>query len=146
MIALRKFLARSAVAAATVAASSGLASADSRLFVAYLYGGNETPVAGDTNAFGIATVSISAAGSICYSILLHNAVAATAAHIHAGVAGVAGGVSVTLPVTGGTPTRNSGCVSAGAVTVTAIKNNPQNFYVNVHNAAFSGGAARGQLQ
>ena len=63
-----------------------------------------------------------------------------------GGAGVAGGISIALPTTPLVPTRVANCVAAPAATITLIKNNPHLFYVNVHNAEFPGGAARGQLQ
>lgn len=143
---LRKLAVASAIVATSLAASTGIASADSRMFVAYLYGGNERPVAGDPDAFGIATVVIVNPVALCYSIILRNAAAATAAHIHIGAAGVAGAIVLPLPVPANVPTRIGHCVVAAAATIIAIRANPQNFYVNVHNAVFPGGAARGQLQ
>lgn len=142
---LRKLAVASAITATCLGASAGGASADSRMFVAYLYGGNERPVAGDPDAYGLATVVLSV-GKLCYSIILFNTVAATAAHIHSGVAGVAGPVVVGLPVTPAVPTHVTNCMPAAGALIAAIRGNPQNFYVNVHNAAFVGGAARGQLQ
>jgi len=147
MRAIRKLALASLIAAMSIAASAGGALADSRMFVAHLYGGNEVPAAGDPNAFGIATVVRFNATVLCYSIILVNAAGATAAHIHPGAAGVAGAPIVTLPVGAAVTIRNAGCVGGlAAATVAAIRANPQNFYVNVHNAAFPGGAARGQLQ
>jgi hypothetical protein len=136
---------RTVLAATFLAASASVASADSRMYFAYLYGGNERPILGDLDAFGIATVSLTPAG-ICYSIVLQNAVGATAAHIHSGPPQVAGAIVVPLPVPAIVPTRVGNCVAVAAGTLAAIRANPQNFYVNVHNAAFVGGAARGQLQ
>ncbi len=141
---MKKF--RFVLAAAVLALSATAASADGRVFFAYLYGGNERPAAGDPDAFGIATVTLINAGALCYSIVVNNIVAPTAAHIHAGVAGVVGGVVVPLPIAPLVPARMAGCIGAPAATIAAIKLNPQNFYVNVHNAAFGAGAVRGQLQ
>jgi hypothetical protein len=146
---LRKIVIASAIVATSLAASTGIASADSRMFVAHLYGGNERPVAGDPDAYGLATVvlpPVGVAGQVCYSIILFNAAVATAAHIHSGAAGVVGGVVLALPVPAIVPTRIGNCIGAAAGTIAAIRANPQNFYVNVHNAVFPGGAARGQLQ
>ncbi len=143
---IRTYAAAFALAALSLTAFTAGASADSRMFVAYLYGGNERPVAGDPDAFGIATVVTITPGAICYSIIVQNAAAAAAAHIHAGAAGVVGGVVVPLPVGAAVPTRVGNCVAVAAATIAAIRSNPQNFYVNVHNAAFPGGAVRGQLQ
>jgi hypothetical protein len=46
-----------------------------------------------------------------------------------------------------TPTvgDTAGCVQTRERLVARILANPQNFYVNVHNARFPGGAIRGQL-
>ena len=136
----------SAILALSTVISAGSAVADSRMFFAYLYGGNEVPVTGDANAYGIATVLISTPTQICYSILLKDAAVATVAHIHTGVAGVAGPILVPLNVSTAQPARNANCTTVAAATVTAIQDNPQNHYVNVHNGDFPGGAARGQLQ
>jgi len=143
---LRKLTVASAIIATCLGASAGGASADSRMFVAYLYGGNERPAPGDADAYGLATVVFLPGNALCYSLILVNTVGATAAHIHFGVAGVAGAPIVALPVSPLVPTRFANCLAVAAATKAAIRANPQNFYVNVHNAAFPGGAARGQLQ
>jgi hypothetical protein len=137
-------------AAALLAAMTGVTSAgstDDRVLVAYLDGGNELPALGDPDAFGVATVTLTTATSLCYSIVLSNIAAATAAHIHIGDAATAGGVFVPLAVNGTVPFRIANCiVGIPAANIAAIRANPGGFYVNVHNAAFGGGAARGQLQ
>ena len=94
----------------------------------------------------MATVVLLNANALCYSIILHNAAAATAAHIHRGAAGTAGPIVINLPVPGGVPTRVANCIVGPAAMISAIRANPQFFYVNVHNGAFPAGAARGQLQ
>jgi CHRD domain len=138
---------RSLCAAALFAGSASFAFAadDTRVFVANLEGGNELPGLGDPDAFGVATITAISPGAICYSIVLQNAGAPTAAHIHAGGGGTAGAVSLILPVPAAPlPTRFANCVVAPGL-ITAIRNNPHNFYVNVHTAAFPAGAVRGQL-
>jgi hypothetical protein len=67
----------------------------------------------------------------------------TAAHIHPGAVGEVGDPVVPLktPTVGDT----AGCVQTRERLVARILANPQNFYVNVHNARFPGGAIRGQL-
>ncbi|NJM30783.1 MAG: hypothetical protein HC855_12405 [Rhizobiales bacterium] len=76
-------------AAAVLACSANFASAgeDTRVYVAHLLGGHELPVAGDPNAFGVATLVITLPAQVCYSIVLRSPVAATAAHVHAGGGG-----------------------------------------------------------
>ena len=134
-------------AATALAATAALAHADDRIYVAYLYGGQERPVLGDLDAYGTATVTINAANTgICYSIILHNTVASTAAHIHSGPPQVAGGIALALPVNASIPLRVANCVGAPAALIGSLRAGSQNFYVNVHNAAFPGGAARGQLE
>ena len=134
------------VTAAALVVSATIAHANSRIYVATLYGGNERPVLGDLDSYGVATVTLNSATSLCYSILLHNTVANTAAHIHLGPPHIAGGVVLNLPINAGVPLRVANCVAAPAALVTAIRANSQNYYINVHNAAFPGGAARGQLE
>lgn len=138
-------------AAAILVASTCIASADTRVLVAYLDGGNELPALGDPDAFGVATVTLITPASLCYSIVVQNlpppaAAPFTAAHIHSGAAGVAGAIVIPLAVNAVLPLRIANCLAVPAATITAIRNNPGGFYVNVHNAAFAGGAARGQLQ
>jgi hypothetical protein len=80
---------------------------------------------------------------VCFELTVSGIAPATAAHIHAGPAGVAGPVVVGLtPPTSGT---SSGCVSADSTLIKAIIQNPEQYYVNVHNAEFPAGAVRGQL-
>jgi hypothetical protein len=135
-------------AAAALACSATFASAadDTRVYVAYLTGGHELPAVGDVNAFGVATIVMTLPTQICYSIVLRSPVAATAAHIHSGGGGTAGAVALALPVNAAVPNRIANCIAAPAGLLTAIRNNPSQFYVNVHNVPFPGGAARGQLQ
>ena len=118
--------------------------ADSRAFFAYLYGGNEQPGAGDPNAYGMATVVLLSATSLCYSIILHNAAAATAAHIHRGAAGVAGPIVIQpCRFRASVPTRVANCIArVRRPSIAAIRANPQFFiHVNVHNGCVSGGCS-----
>jgi len=41
--------------------------------------------------------------------------------------------------------KSKGCAKASADVIKDIEANPANYYVNVHNAEFGGGAVRGQL-
>ena len=109
---------------------------------AQLNGANEVPPA-DPNGTGEAHV-FGAAGhpdKLCFVLFVDQIGKPTMAHIHRGAAGVVGPVRVPFK----TPTNGQ---SAGCVTTTLatrILANPQNWYVNVHNARFPGGAIRGQL-
>lgn len=74
-----------------------------------------------------------------------------AAHIHEGEAGVAGDIVVTLEasveIDGTGIGLATGCVrNQPKPLLRAIKNNPDQYYVNVHTSDFPGGAVRGQLE
>lgn len=109
-----------------------------------LTGSAEASGAGDPNGSGMVQVTFDAdKGEVCYELTVEKIEEATAAHIHEGAAGKDGPVKVALdaPKTGAA----KGCKSADAVVVKAIMEHPENYYVNVHNAAFPKGAIRGQL-
>jgi hypothetical protein len=94
--------------------------------------------------------------TLCYVLTVDRIATATGAHIHEGARGENGPVVVSLaaPADG-----NAGdCLTEGEpgkfltdtngvplTTVQEILANPENYYVNVHNAEFPGGAIRGQL-
>lgn len=75
----------------------------------------------------------------------------SAAHIHEAPAGEFGDIVVTLfdPTTGTTPTSYPTevvCVSGiDSALVKDIRKNPEDYYVNAHNATHPTGAVRGQL-
>jgi hypothetical protein len=127
------------VALALVA--SGTAGAvGGRPFTTQLEGANEVPVSGDPDATGTAHLWINPGqGSVCWSISVSNVDPILAAHIHIAPAGVPGPVVVPLnPYAGG-------CTTVDRDLAIAILTDPASYYVNVHNASFPGGAARGQL-
>lgn len=114
---------------------------------ATLTGAEEVPGPGDPDGSGQAELRLNPGqGEVCWTIDVEGIdLPATAAHIHAGAAGVAGPVVVTLspPDEGGTA---SGCQSNIARDlIRAIIQHPEEYYVNVHNAAYPDGAVRGQL-
>ena len=128
-----------------------------------LTGAAEVPLPADPDGTGSAVVVINAAaGTICYTITASNIEAPTAAHIHGAAAGVNGDVEITLTTPASSalagPYTSNDCADAGdyvldsagdfatpALLLADIEANPQNYYVNVHNATFDGGAVRGQL-
>jgi hypothetical protein len=65
------------------------------------------------------------------------------AHIHKAPAGANGPVAV--PFTAPTNGASEGCATVAPDVAAAIAADPAGYYVNVHNAAFPGGAVRGQL-
>jgi hypothetical protein len=126
------------VAAPATAADGG------RPLSADLTGAAEVPIAGDPDGSGTALVRVNPGqGQICYDLTVSGIAPATAAHIHEAPAGVAGPVVVTLaPPSDGT---SSACTSVDQALAKEILKDPADYYVNVHNAEFRGGALRGQL-
>lgn len=110
---------------------------------ASLSGAAEVPGPGDADGSGSAHVTLNQGqGEVCFDIAVADIAAPTAAHIHAGAKGVSGGVVVNFDV----PSNGlSGCVDVDAELIKTIRQNPANYYVNVHNADFPAGAVRGQL-
>ena len=115
-----------------------------RRLTATLTGAAEVPGPGDTDGGGTAVITLNQGqNEVCFELTVTNIATATLAHIHSGGPTVAGPVAVTLtpPAEG----SSKGCVSTGADLIKDIRQNPGNFYVNVHNADFPDGAVRGQL-
>lgn len=116
-------------------------------------GATEVPDPGDPDGSGAAQVTIDVRNEkVCFTlVVLDITLPAAAAHIHEGVAGVAGDIVVTLKA----PVEIAGTgigVSKGCVRDLAkpllrdIRSNPGEYYVNVHTTDFPGGAVRGQLE
>ena len=102
-------------------------------------------IVGDPNGRGEAYVFSTGNGVICYVLEVSKIGPATAAHIHEAAAGVNGPVVVSLSA----PTNGSsaGCIDTGDADLAAdiTLRESSNYYVNVHNAEFPGGAVRAQL-
>lgn len=118
--------------------------AGGRPLTADLAAGNEVGQPGDPGTTGSAFITLNQGqGEICFDIDVEGESAPIlAAHIHDAPAGVNSGVVVNFEwgQTGG-----SGCVEVDAELIKDIRQNPDQFYVNVHNSIASAGAARGQL-
>ena len=126
----------------TAAPPSGVHSG--RPLAATLTGAAEVPGPGDADGSGIARLRLNQGQrTICYRLTVSAIAPATVAHIHAGAAGVAGPPVVTLVA----PTNGSAeaCASVERSLIKAIRKDPGEYYVNVHNAEFPNGAVRGQL-
>ena len=108
-----------------------------------LSGAEEVPPA-DPDGTGSARITLNAGkATVCWELTVSNIAPATAAHIHKAPAGVNGSIVVGLsPPTSGS---SSGCTTADPALIEDIIDNPEQYYVNVHNAEFPGGAVRGQL-
>jgi hypothetical protein len=117
-------------------------------FAALLNGANEpTPIA--TAAQGFATFMVEGS-SLIYRITLSNIDSARLAHIHAGAAGVNGGVMVNLYVSPSpiTPLDFSGILIEDTVAVVdtvLTRMRAGTAYVNVHTVVNGGGEIRGQV-
>ena len=114
--------------------------------------GTKNAMVGDPNGRGEAYVfGIDGdATTLCYVLLVDKIETATAAHIHEGAAGTNGPVVANLaaPFDGDA----ADCLTEGEAgkfptgeKVADILANPADYYVNVHNATYPGGAIRGQL-
>jgi hypothetical protein len=118
---------------------------------ATLSGANEVnaqgdPDQGDPDGSGTAQITPKVSKKkVCFDITVSDiALPATMAHIHKAPAGQNGPIVVILRA----PDENglsSGCTKAKSALIRDIKANPSDYYVNVHNSDFTGGALRGQL-
>lgn len=127
------------------AASADSSSTDFAHFsFTHLTGAAEVPGPGDPDGLGFAFVRWNADnGLICYNVLVRRIAPATAAHIHVGDEKTAG--PVVQPLEAPTDGYSAGCVDNDALAA-ALDANPDDYYVNVHNAEYPAGAVRGQLR
>ncbi len=123
----------------TVAAQGG------RPFFTNLTGGAEIPGPGDPDGTGSAALQLNQGqGTICYDLEVAGIDPATAAHIHV-INPATGAGPVVVPLEAPTDGSSSACASVTAELIKAIRQNPESYYVNVHNTAFPAGAVRGDL-
>ena len=109
-----------------------------------LIGAEEVPGPGDPDGSGTASLTLNPGlGEVCYQLQVSGIEPATAAHIHEAPAGSAGPVVVGLSAPSGGSSR--GCVSLSREQIKEIIQDPEDYYVNVHNAQYPAGALRGQL-
>lgn len=133
--------------AATTAliATAALAQDGGRKLQTSLTGAAEVPGPGDPDGRGTAQITVNAGQNrVCYKLSVSNIATATAAHIHEAPPTAAGPVVVALGAPNASGT-SSGCVTVTRAVALEILKRPADYYVNVHNAAFPGGAVRGQL-
>ena len=123
-------------------------------FMAVLTPQGEFPGPGDPNpaAQGVTVFTLnSGQEEICFKTSFSGlSVPAGAAHIHNAPAGASAPVLVPLgPVPSATEATYARCVFAPRAVIKAIRENPENYYVNIHTfggpAARPGGAIRGQM-
>ncbi len=133
---------------ALVALCSAVAPGFGQTYSFSLQGDREVGAPGDPDGWGHAVVTLDA-GRVYYFLWVKDIATPTAAHIHAGRAGVNGPVRVDFTPnftnSGGGVFQAMGSVAADAQVLSAIVGDPAAFYVNVHNGEFPAGALRGQL-
>jgi hypothetical protein len=118
-----------------------------RSFTTELTGAAEVPGPGDPDGSGTAKIRLDRdQGTVCFKLSVSDILLpAIAAHIHIGTADVAGPIVVGLTPPGANGT-SSGCVEdVDPGLISAIGQNPELYYVNVHTTDFPAGAVRGQL-
>jgi CHRD domain len=119
----------------------------SRLLAASLTGAKEVPPA-DPDGSGRARIELKG-DQVCFTLSWKKIGAPFAAHVHKAASGVNGPVVVPIflvPDGIAAPiSQVGGCATASTAVVKAIRERPRDYYVNVHNTAFPGGAIRGQL-
>lgn len=136
------------VAGPVFARESGKGSGKANVFVGKMTGGMEVPPAEPTaTARAVITLKPSS-DTVCFRLHWDGLTSVTAAHIHSGAAGVTGSVVVPFfnaPIPD-TISSVGGCVhDVDPALIKNIHDNPSDYYVNVHDAAFPGGAVRDQL-
>jgi CHRD domain. len=114
--------------------------AEKKSFTATLSGAEEAPGPGDPDGSGTARIDIDESSKqLCYQLSWSNIDDPTAGHIHEAPKGRAGTVEVNLDLPKNGP---KACITGELAHVLA---QPEEHYVNLHNAAFPDGAIRGQL-
>ena len=127
-----------------------------------LTGAAERPGPGDPDGSGLARLRILPDDErVCFNLWWRNLDPVTMAHIHVGSPEVAGPIVVTLftsmsglETLSQTRTRLRACTETFSPPgdmepdelLEDIKENPEDYYVNVHSTVFPAGAIRGQLE
>jgi len=83
---------------------------------------------------------------VCYDIRFSGIQDPFVAHIHPGAEGVNGPPLITLFEDTAFPSPQKACVEAKKSDIKDISKHPKQYYVNLHNDDFPGGAIRGQLE
>jgi hypothetical protein len=146
---MRRLIAASVLVALTALAFSLPASAGGRPYRLTLTGAAERPDPGDSDATGTAHLTVNPGmREVCWSVSVQNVdLPILAAHIHEGSVDVAGPPVIFLLPDGVSDADGtfSGCATVARDLALALIVSPENYYVNVHNTPFPGGAARAQL-
>ncbi|HXH52480.1 MAG TPA: CHRD domain-containing protein [Sphingomicrobium sp.] len=142
---MRRAMTAVAIIAAAAFGTSALSAQDftGKRFDVTLSGADHVE-GGDPDGSGSAMVRINLGQrQLCYTLSVSGIQAANAAHIHEAPAGATGPVVVNLqaPSSG----MSQGCVTISREMARDLIQNPQDYYINVHNMEYPGGAVRGQL-
>ena len=105
---------------------------------------------GDTDGTGTGSITVNVGQDrVCWEFTVANVAPVNRGHIHKAPAGRNGGIVVDFfNVASGTQGPLTGCTTAplGKDLLKDIIQNPSEYYLNLHNADFPGGAIRGQLE
>ncbi len=143
----RKIVLFTLIAAYAALGAGGPATADSATLVAYMFGANERPVLGDPDGVGRAVVFINDdANTVCVATQFTGIdMPATGYHIHIAPPESAG--PVVVPFNPPATQNDYQCrVVESEALLDNIAANPHQYYINLHNTPYPGGALRGQLQ
>ena len=138
-----------ALTAALMLLAAVPAAAGGRPLTAELNGPNEVSP-GDPDGTGTMHLTLNQGqGEICWDLDVSDIASPTRAHIHTGQAGVNGGIVVfffDLVIPDPILVAFDGCVDGiDADLIKDIRQNPENYYINIHTAEYPAGAIRGQL-
>lgn len=131
-----------ALAALALALSSGPALGAPVKLGATLSGAGESPAADPDGVGGFTATVDPETNDFCYTLWGDKIGKPTMAHVHKGAAGTSGPPVITLTVTG---KGDDMCIAVDKDKLQPIVDAPGDYYVNIHNAEFPGGAIRGQL-
>jgi hypothetical protein len=144
----RRILTAALAGALAIGLLAGPAAAGGRPLSADLTGAAEV-APGDPDGSGTMDLTLNQGQEeICFDLAVAGIAAPTRAHIHRGEAGSNGPIVVfffDVVIPDPIPVAFDGCVDVPADLIKEIRQNPDGFYINVHNAEFPAGAIRGQL-
>jgi hypothetical protein len=142
---MKKMIWGAVASVAALALFAGISQGGGKPFHVTLSGATEVPGPGDPDGTGAFKMTVNPGkGEICYTLTWSGIDGATAAHIHRAPVGEAGPVVVPLEVSDSDSSSND-CVTIDRELAREILQNPEMFYVNVHNIAYPSGALRAQL-
>lgn len=136
---MKKIYLLSLVAVMAIFSLGSVANFDDK-YTATMSGSAEVPGPGDPDGSGTAEVTVDESqGKVCYELKISNIGAATVAHIHEAVSGQAGPPVVDLKAPGADGNVKDCVTGVDKEVIKRIKDNPTNFYANVHNEEFPDG-------